>query len=118
MTIRIEGLSVKVKPGATYPALWRLYGTRRGFTYPGGRLAPQPGTWEHVLDVPVTVKRGRVEVAAAELEPTGPGGWLFYNKVAVDAEGRETWHPNEEMTLTPEMVEEFGGELDFGSWFL
>jgi hypothetical protein len=119
MMIEIKSSTFKPVNPKRCHLIWRIYGTRKVFTYPSGRRAPQPGTWELVKEVHLTLKRGRVTIPAVELEPTDGHGWQFYNPVFVDADGQEKWHPHNEITLTQAMVDEFEeGEFCMGAWML
>ena len=117
--MKVEGFSYRKTPGAPVNVpVWRFYGTREVFRYPDGTIRPQPGSWELVTEFKIRDARGRVTLPAFELEPTRIGGWRFYNLVLVDAEGRETWHADNEILFPPEMIEEFGGSVDVATLML
>lgn len=99
-------------------SVWRVYGTRQAFIYPGGRVAAQPGTWEFITEFLTVKKRGRVGFPDIELEPTTADGWQFYNLVPLDENGKEVWHADNELILPQTLPNEFEGELDVPSWIL
>ena len=91
----------------------RIYGTKEVFRGPGGRLRPEPGSWELVREVRSEIRRGTYVMPDFELELTGPGGWRFYDEVRVTRDGRELWHPDQEMIFPRELVAECGGEVGY-----
>jgi hypothetical protein len=90
---------------------WRFYGTRYAVES-SGEAKPHPNAgWEVVREVRAQIRRGRYTLPDFELELTGESGYRFYNPVMVDREGRETWHADNEIVLTPETVAALGGEV-------
>ena len=114
----VKGFSFKPKNLEAYQPIWRFYGTKEVFRYPDGRMKPQPGTWELVAELKVELRRDKVTLPDCELEPTGPGGWRFYNPVLVTRDGQEIWHPDNEIIFPREMIAEFGGDVDVATLLL
>ncbi len=115
----VKGFSFKPKDHLeAYSPIWRFYGTKEVFRYPDGRIKPQPGTWELVVELEVALSRSKVTLPDFELEFTGPGGWRFYNPVLVTRDGRETWHPDDEIVFPREMAAEFDGDVDVATLML
>lgn len=108
----VRGFSIKSEDPAACHLVWRFYGTKEVFTYPDGRVKPQPGSWELVREVTAELRRGTYTLPDFELDLTGPGGWRFYNDVLVTHDGRELWHPDQEFIFPREFVAECGGEVE------
>jgi hypothetical protein len=119
MGIKIHGHMFKPVESKPLCMTWRVYGTKQTFTFSDGRLGATPATWEFVTEFKLKSSRGKFGFPTFELEPTdAAAGWKFYNLVPLDAEGKEIWHKDNEITLPHDLPEEFGGSLDVGAWLL
>ncbi|HEX6622834.1 MAG TPA: hypothetical protein VF064_03925, partial [Pyrinomonadaceae bacterium] len=69
-----------------------------------------------MVDVKCELRGTVYTIPDFELEFTRPGGWRFYRMIGV-RDGRENWtaETDEEgaLVLTPKMVEELGGAVDW-----
>jgi hypothetical protein len=118
MAIKIKGFMFKPIESDPHCLAWRVYGTKKVFNYPDGRLAPLPQTWELVTEFKLKQARGKVGFPDFELEPTDGDSWRFYNLVPLDASGKEMWHKDDELTLPADLPMEFEPPFDVGTWLL
>jgi hypothetical protein len=119
MGIKIRGHLFKPVEDKPLCMTWRVYGTKKAFTYADGRLAPLPASWEFVTEFKLRSSRGKFGFPEFELEPTDTeDGWKFYNLVPLDADGKEIWHKDNELALPHHLPEEFEPPFDVATWLL
>ncbi|MBC7933178.1 MAG: hypothetical protein H7Z38_21655 [Rubrivivax sp.] len=109
--MKVKGYSFNPEQPEACARVWRIYGTRE-VVRDAVRVRPRPGTWEPVCEIQCELRDGIYSIPDFDLEYTRTGGWRFYKSVFVNRAGREYWHEEEYFNFTPEMVEEFGGEID------
>jgi hypothetical protein len=118
MGIKIHGYDFKPTAGGPHHLSWRIYGTKKVFSYSDGRVGPLPASWEFVTEFRLKSARGKVGFPDFELEPTDTGDWKFYSLVSLDADGHEVWHKDEELTLPHDLPDEFEPPFDIATWLL
>jgi hypothetical protein len=120
MGIKIAGYLIQpTEPDTPHCWNWRIYGSKTGFRYPDGKLKPQPGTWELVKEFKLQKKANKIGFPSIELEATDRGEWRFYQLVALDVDGREIWHKDNDALILPhDLPSEYEPPFDIPTWLL
>jgi hypothetical protein len=116
--MKIKGFTIKPADPSACARLWRFYGTRETVKGDDGRERPHPNRWELVREVRAETEGEYYTLPDFDLPRTEPGRWRFYNPVMVDAEGRETWHADNEIVLPRAAANALGGDVDIARLLL